>query len=1035
MNRLAFSILALAALAGCTREVRFDGEYLNGNVAVVHDFESEDGTSVPVSTKSTLSDKGVFAWTEGDVIGVVPCDDRTMQTNFVLYSISEDAHKASFDGGEWALKEGSSYAAYYPFQPVVLTSASTVNVSFTGQKQAADNSLAHLGAYDYLYASPVVAASDKVLFNFKHKATLFRVKLNVADAAVYTGLTVNASKEIFALDADFNVADGTFTAGTMSSAMDLELDNISVSKGSEFTAWLMVLPNAQSRYAAITVTLTDNAGNKYTYDSETLCPEFKAGKAYSMSFDKLDPDIIFKDNFNWLRPLIDAYDELNPGNPIGNSVTGYTTAQFKDASNANSPNAYTAESLSAMFPQALAEAGYTDLNSSSRVIYPQATHLKLGKTSVHTSLMFSPFTKQTSTGDYEMSFDWCRHVQNSGKIDPVTLTLVITGMGHFENGTKYSDPLTTVQDYVENEYAEMGWHNSTVAIYGAGPSTQLNLVYTDALDTDTGLYNWTASGAHRYHIDNIIIRRNSAPSPGPDPDLKPTAGSTVYGQVLCDGRGVPNVVVSDGYEVVKTNSMGVYQLPSKKKCGYVFISIPSGYEVETSGVLPLFHKYLTASASVAERVDFTLYDAGDQTNHTMLFFGDMHLANRTKDISQFSDFIYDVNRYRVGHKNEKIYAMTLGDMTWDLYWYSRNFVFEQYLSNIRQMQYIPVFHTIGNHDHDMNATGDWDTVLRYRKDVCPNYYSFNIGKVHYIAIDDIECTNKTASTTDGQYRTYNEKIVSDIIAWLKKDLSYVDKATPIVMTSHAPVFKESLGNNISNASDLTSVFSGYNVTIVTGHTHVMYNAKKSSSLNEYNSAAVCGAWWWAGKYNSTYNICTDGTPNGYRIIKFKGATQDDNYYKAVGRDADYQFRAYDRNCIKITADAYGITGEAATSLLKETALSVIHGNYGGGSSSNDVIINVWDWNDKWKISVKEDGKALTVTPKTLMDPSFYIAYTVPRLKENTSVSWHPSPTGHMFTVSAASHSSTLEITVTDDEGRVYTQTMKRPMAFTIENYK
>lgn len=1035
MKRLAYSVIAAIALLGCSREVRFDEEYLSGNVAVVHDFVGEDGETValPAPTRSSISDKGVFAWTEGDVIGVVPCDDRTIQTNFVLYSISEDAHRASFDGGAWALKEGSSYSAYYPFKAVALTSASTMKVPFWGQKQVANNSLAHLGAYDYLYAEPVVATADKVVFNFRHKASLFRLRLNVSDGAVYKKLTVKAPDAIFAQDADFNVADGTFKAGTMAPTMNLELDNISVSAGSELTAWLMVLPNAQSRYAAITVELTDNAGNRYTYDSESLCPEFKAGKAYSMTFDKLDPDIIFKDNFNWLRPLIDAYDAEN-STPIGNAVTGHSPEDFLDASNANAPNAYTAAPLNTMFPNALADAGYTDLNAGAKVIYPQATHLKLGKTSVHTSLMFKPFAKQTSTGDYTMSFDWCRHVQNTGKVDPVTLTLVITGIGNFANGTKYSEPLTTVQDYKENEYAQMGWHNSSVTILGAGPSTQLNLVYTDALDKDTGAYNWTASGAHRYHIDNIVVRRSSQPAPGPDPDIKPSAGSTVYGQVLCGGRGVPGVVVSDGYEVVCTDSNGVYQMASKKKCGYVFISIPSGYEVETLGVLPLFHKNLTASASVVERVDFTLYDGGDQTNHTMLFFGDMHLANRTKDLAQFKKFVADVNSYRTDSKADKIYAMTLGDMTWDLYWYSKNFVFEQYLSNIRSMQYIPVFHTIGNHDHDMNATGDWDTVLRFRNDVCPNYYSFNIGKIHYVAIDDIECTNKTASTSDGSYRTYNEKVVADVIAWLKKDLAFVDKTTPIVMTSHAPIFNANLSDNIKNVSELTAALSGYNVTFVSGHTHVMYNANKSASLNEYNSGAVCGAWWWAGKYNDMYNICTDGTPNGYRVIKFNGSKLADNFYKAVGRSADYQFRAYDRNKIKINADAYGITGSAANALLSETALSLIYGNYGFGSSDNDVIINVWDWNDKWKISVTENGKALTVSKKTLMDPSFYIAYTVPRLQENTSVTWHPSYTGHMFVVTASSASSTLEIKVTDDEGRVYTQTMKRPLDFKVENY-
>ena len=45
-------------------------------------------------------------------------------------------------------------------------------------------------------------------------------------------------------------------------------------------------------------------------------------------------------------------------------------------------------------------------------------------------------------------------------------------------------------------------------------------------------------------------------------ELQPAFGSTVYGKVMCSGEGVPDVAVSDGFEVVRTDKDGVYQLPS-----------------------------------------------------------------------------------------------------------------------------------------------------------------------------------------------------------------------------------------------------------------------------------------------------------------------------------------------------------------------------------------------------------------------------------------------------------------------------------------
>lgn len=516
-------------------------------------------------------------------------------------------------------------------------------------------------------------------------------------------------------------------------------------------------------------------------------------------------------------------------------------------------------------------------------------------------------------------------------------------------------------------------------------------------------------------------------------DFKPSAGTTVFGKVSCAGKGVASVVVSDGVEVTTTNAEGYYEMKSAKKYNYVFVSVPSGYELPSEGILPKFSNKLATDAATCERSDFELKRVGSQDNHTMLFLGDMHLANRTNDKKQFRTFTNELASYLSKHSGEKIYAVTLGDMTWDLYWYSRNYCFNEYLAEydgiINNLQ---IFHTIGNHDHDMNATGDWDTVQRYHQDMCPSFFSFNIGKVHYIAIDDIQCTNNPASTTDGGGRKYNDYVVDDVMNWLGKDLSYVDKSTPVVVAMHAPVYNRDGGNSLNNADSFTRLFSGYNVTFVSGHSHVLYTIDKSESIREYNNGAVCAAWWWAGKYFPTYNISTDGSPSGYRVMSVKG-TQMESYFKATGRSEDYQFRAYDRN--KVNIDLNMVPSSAQAALTKELTRTVPYGNYSAGSSANEVIINIWDWNRDWKVEVTENGKALTVNQKTLMDPSFFLAYTIPHLQDNNSVTWNPNPTNHMFVVKASSADSTLEIKVTDDEGRVYTETMTRPREFKMEEYK
>ena len=111
------------------------------------------------------------------------------------------------------------------------------------------------------------------------------------------------------------------------------------------------------------------------------------------------------------------------------------------------------------------------------------------------------------------------------------------------------------------------------------------------------------------------------PVPG---DKVTPEGATIYGQVTCGGKLLSGVVLSDGVDVVKTDSDGVYRIRSDKKYGYVFISVPSGYEVAMSGVIPDIWKQVTKGSSAAERADFQLIRT-DNDIFTLYVMGDMHL--------------------------------------------------------------------------------------------------------------------------------------------------------------------------------------------------------------------------------------------------------------------------------------------------------------------------------------------------------------------------------------------------------------------------
>lgn len=505
-------------------------------------------------------------------------------------------------------------------------------------------------------------------------------------------------------------------------------------------------------------------------------------------------------------------------------------------------------------------------------------------------------------------------------------------------------------------------------------------------------------------------------------------GNNVYGIVSCGDKGIPGVVVSDGYEVVTTDSDGVYQFRSAKKHKYVFISVPSGYEAISDGVFPKLHQQLVKGQKEQERIDFPLIEAPGQENHTMLFFGDLHMAARTSDASQFSSFVTDVNSYLAENSGKKIYAMTLGDMTWELYWVSNKYAFDEYITDINRLRGIQVFNTIGNHDHDMAFAGDFDTVTKYKKSIAPTYYSFNIGKVHYVVLDDIECMNTGANTSDS--RNYVANVVQEQLEWLKKDLEHVSKSTPIVVTMHSPLYNDKGKGSLNNTSALESILSAYpECHVWTGHTHKMYNVDNLSTKNifEHNAGAVCATWWWTGHLTSGNHIAQDGAPGGYTICNVSG----DEFqwqFKGTGRDINYQFRSYDRNSISLTSDKYMASNASASNIKAFTDAA---GEWVSSNTENYVYLNVWNYDPLWSIEVKEGNQNLKVEQVSAKDPLHLISYNA---KKPTG-GFGTSVTRHLFRVKASSATSTLTITVKDRFGNIYSESMKRPKEFTIQNYK
>ena len=548
---------------------------------------------------------------------------------------------------------------------------------------------------------------------------------------------------------------------------------------------------------------------------------------------------------------------------------------------------------------------------------------------------------------------------------------------------------------------------------------------------------------------------------------------TLKGKVYCGSEGVEGVLVTDGVIFTKTDADGNYWLKSDKRYELVYIVQPYGYEVPTQSALPLFWKTTSTELTYdnQEQHNFEITKVNNDINR-VLVVTDIHLANRKLtplDLTQFNEgFMKEMAAEYTGKKN--VYCLNLGDFAFDAHWYNNNFAIEDAAAAVSSLP-IPYWSTMGNHDNDGRTPAgndvDLRASLRYRRILGPTHIAFNIGKVHYILIDDIRYMNTFPSSTAdplmGQ-RDYYAGFREDMIEWVKADLSYLDKNTPIVVGMHSPLANWNGGSyngefRYDNWKKFIDLFASFKeVNFIAGHTHQSRMRPLpgyGTNIYEHNIGALCGVWWNTSQHSGgtttkpgSLMLCADGTPAGYFVYDVEGTSRK-WFWKSVGQPENKQFKSYDMNEVKKFYDSYGLANKFITagSWINtqnggESTVTINQKSYGYQEATNTIWINVWghetgnfvDYRN-WEITVTENGKQLTVEQLNggYRDPLAALTYEIPVYSDKngrfSGSSASSTSHNHLFRAVASSANSTLVISVKDRFGKVYQETMTRPKKF------
>ncbi len=522
--------------------------------------------------------------------------------------------------------------------------------------------------------------------------------------------------------------------------------------------------------------------------------------------------------------------------------------------------------------------------------------------------------------------------------------------------------------------------------------------------------------------------------------------ATLTGRITCDGIGVAGVAVSDGHDVVYSDEHGDYSIIGDKSTGCVFYSLPSGYEPDvTDGFNPRFWAALSRNDD-DEQHDFVLHRATDDgTRHAMIIAADTHLARRNNDLNRFTyGFVPRLKReVRSLHESyETVHSTILGDLTWDNFWRSNEFDLHDFMDFMAQCHYpCTLWAVIGNHDNDPSvpagATTDDDAAAPWRDIVCPTYYSYNIGQVHYVVLDDIFYLNEALEgeqyTSDvAGSRNFVACLTERQYQWLENDLSAIDTGRPIVVSVHIPVWRLderlSVRARLSDASRLCNMLSRFKqVHIVSGHTHInaVMHPGDYPNITEHNIAAVCASWWWTGRYTG-HDVCIDGSPAGYELLTVNGDEMHWRYH-SIERDVDdAQFRIYDMNTVR----EFYRNNATMRAIMERYPDRMDYSN----QADNRVMVNVFGYDSRtWRVNIYEGDTRLWWTRETVEDPLHTLCYEVPRFADvgYYTEMFATSRNNHTFVAEASTATAPITVRVTDGEGNTYIKCINRPLDYSV----
>ncbi|MDR0537663.1 MAG: calcineurin-like phosphoesterase family protein [Tannerellaceae bacterium] len=363
-------------------------------------------------------------------------------------------------------------------------------------------------------------------------------------------------------------------------------------------------------------------------------------------------------------------------------------------------------------------------------------------------------------------------------------------------------------------------------------------------------------------------------------------------------KGIPQVAVSNGKDVVLTDMSGKYKLPIGAD-NIIFVIKPTGYKTATdefnipkffyihkpAGSPELKYKGVEPTGKLPKSLDFALQKYDEPDAFTALIFGDTQPYNETEIDYLTRGIIAEAAETA----KEAMFGITLGDLV------GNNLSLHLPYKHAIKKVGIPWYNVMGNHDRNYDTDEDRLSDEAFEAAFGPNNYSFNYGMVHFVVLDDIFSLSKGGKYTGG--------LRSDQLEFLANDLKHVSPSQLLVIALHIPLTGIEAGAfREDERKKIYALVKDYpRVLVLSAHMHFQCQSF-AGNIHEYNVGATCGDWFSGtmDKNNLPLSIMCDGTPPGYAFLRIAG----NNYalnYKVFDKPTEYRMSIYSPKVVRAKA--------------------------------------------------------------------------------------------------------------------------------------